>query len=62
MARYVNCDQRGFSSLVRIIKVQSARGESVSDETYIIDCPSCGIYEASNSVTGDGEGRPILQY
>jgi hypothetical protein len=63
MARYVTCDQCGLRSLVRITKVQSARGESEPDETYIIDCPSCGIHEAPKSVTEDAdEDSPVFQY
>lgn len=63
MARYVTCDQCGLRSLVRITKVQSVRRESEPDETYIIDCPSCGIHEAPRTIIGEaGERPPILQY
>jgi hypothetical protein len=63
MARYVTCDQCGLRSIVRITKVQSVRGESEPDETYIIDCPSCVIHEAPRTILGEAcEVRPTLQY
>jgi hypothetical protein len=63
MARYVTCDRCGLRSLVRLTKVQTARGESEPDETYIIDCPSCGIHEATKSVTDEAsEDHSVLQY